>query len=212
MTDATPRPLLQLARLFADSLQGDADVDVARFARAFRALVRLVEGLGPFAALSVIEAGKNLEKIEAGAAGGSLDALLRAEAARAIHGAGGVLHDPSAAMGVLWLGRLLHFWEEVCGLLAQPAAADGEAPALKRSIDVAYERTLLSHHGWVTEGAFRLAVQVAPQWEDVRHHFAPDDECFRSDVREWMGASQPLLTRITRVMTELDLVDARKTP
>jgi hypothetical protein len=30
-----------------------------------------------------------------------------------MHAKGGVLKDPSAAMGVLWIGRFVAFWEEV---------------------------------------------------------------------------------------------------
>ena len=34
------------------------------------------------------------------------------------HGKGGLLQDPSAAMGVLWIARFIAFWEEVCARAA----------------------------------------------------------------------------------------------
>jgi hypothetical protein len=78
-----------------------------------------IEGLGPFGVGVCAQCRGNMEKVEGGlqatkCQGSSLLAVLRSEAAAGIHGKGGVLQDPSAAIGVLWIGRFVAFWEQVC--------------------------------------------------------------------------------------------------
>ena len=67
-------------------------------------------------------------------------------------------------MGLLWIGRILRFWEEVCLLRAVPMPPDfgGEpTPAsFQETLDTAYKATLLPYHGWVTQQAFSVAVQT----------------------------------------------------
>ena len=214
-----PRTLQRIAQCFLDSLLGGSDVHVQRFVFACKNFAGVIAELGPFAAVSVREANVNLGKIEdaqraaaaQGAPANSLEALLKHESASGMHGAGGVLQDPSAAMGILWVARLLAFWEEVVVLRTVPPPADAPADAeFRETIMAAYKSTLLPYHGWVTEKAFVLAVQAAPAWSDVERHFAPTLDDFKSDVHEWVRISQQIQDRITAVLRALDLEDTRK--
>ena len=90
----------------------------------------------------------NLDKIlgglrATGCQGSSLLALLRSEAAAGMHGAGGVLADPSAAMGVLWISRFVSFWEQICLMRLQPPPPNGCTPTLTQTISDAYQQQLL---------------------------------------------------------------------
>ena len=212
---ADARRLRKIASVFSECCHGEEDVDVHALVEAGRAFVGMLESVGGFAALSIQEAANNLSKITAGmqavgARGGSLLSILRAEVQSGIHGAGGLLKDPSAAMGVLWICRFLTFWEEVCLMRAQPPPPDGEVVSLRKTIEGAYKHTLLPYHGWVTEKAFDVAAAAAPDWAVVRPHFAPSDEFFVEDAYAFVRASQKLLPRIMAALTKLDLVDTRK--
>lgn len=135
---ADNRRLRHIAGLLAGCSHGDDDVDIDLYLDACYAFVRLLEDLGTFAALSVQEATNNLRKIAESsdgvrARGSSLLALLSAEARAGVHGPGGLLKDPSAAMGVLWIARYLAFWEEVCARAPRGRARSRAQAALPRS-------------------------------------------------------------------------------
>ena len=93
---------------------------------------------------------------------------------------------------------------------AQPPPPDGTAVSLRVTLDGAYRHILLPYHGWMTEEAVDLAVKTAPDWDDVRPHFAPSDHAFREDVAAFLPASQRLLRRINAARARLDLVDVRR--
>ena len=93
---------------------------------------------------------------------------------------------------------------------AQPPLPTGGAVPLTTTIDQAYRNTLLPYHGWVTEKAFTVAVSAAPDWEDIKHNFAPNDEMFRADVAVFVRSNQGLLARVNQALRKLDFVDLRK--
>ncbi len=214
------RPLQRFMQLLLESLLGDDDVDIKRFVSACRAFIAIISKCGTFAAVSVREAVINLEKIEAaqsnlaslGPAAISLDALFKHEVASGMHGAGGVLKDASGAMGVLWMCRVLTFWEQVCLLRTVPKPMDNtQEDSLSTTLKQAYDHALLPHHGWVTQKAFEVAIATAPNdWPTMESRFAPSREEFRSDVHDWIRASQQILTRIMAKLRAHDLEDVRK--
>ena len=215
--EAEQRRLKNIGDRIARSCHGDDDVDVGALVEVVHAFVKMLEvgSLGAFGTLTRQEALSNLHKLTAGctaagATGGSLLGVLRAEKRNGIHGAGGVLKDPSAAMGVLWIARFLGFWEEIVLMRAQPPPPDGSLVTLRTTIEGAYQHTLLPYHGWMTEKAFQAAVMASPEWEAVRPDFAPTEELYREDVGTFVAASQPLLKRINAALTQLDLFDTRK--
>ena len=145
-----------------------------------------------------------------GANGGSLKGLLSTEARKGLHGAGGVLKDPSAAMGILWLVRFIAFWEQVCKLRANLLATEASSTSLQTTVEEAYKQCLLPYHGWVTQKAFQMAFQASPTWESVLPYFADSDDVFRQDVDGFVLASQELKLRVMAALSQFDLVDVRK--
>ena len=211
------RALQHFAERLVASQYGANDLDVGRLLDAVKAFVISLEELGGFMALSMREVAVNVSKVEAAlgctsecAYDRSLRALLESEILCGLHSSGRGLADPSAAMGVLWVGRVLRFWEEVCLLRTAPAAAgeNSQAP-LVQVLDTAYQSTLIQYHGWVTQQAFSLTIQAAPEWSSIEGKLAPDNDTFRADVAEWVSASP--VKRINTILTELDLVHDQKT-
>ena len=163
-------PLRDISKLLREAIHGD-DVDVPSLIELIRQFIVIIENLGAFASISVTEAKSNLHKIETGlkaaaGRGSSLLGLLKSEKQSGMHGAGGILADPSAAMGVLWIGRFLKFWQEVCILQAQPPPPDGGAIVLRSTIERVYEHTLLPYHGC-----------AAPPLPDLRRIALLHDRC-----------------------------------
>ena len=112
---AIERMLNDSAQLFAESLLDEDDVDVAKFIKACRHYTRVLEKIGPFTMLSVRETQSNITKIEQTylldpARFRSMINMLEEEVSSRMHSPGGVLADPSAAIGLLWARRGLAFW------------------------------------------------------------------------------------------------------
>ena len=125
--EPSQHPLVDMTAKMQAALYGEDDVDVYRLAKCVKAFIVIVEKLGRFASISIAEAKSNTQKLEDGIAlasasakGGSLVALLRSEVSAGMHGKGGMIKDPSAAMGVLWIARFIQFWQEICILRAAP--------------------------------------------------------------------------------------------
>ena len=140
------RPLRRSARAFSECSQG-SDINVPRFLRAAKAYCDLVSRFGRFAVPSAGEISRCIVKVEQAAAqlakngtkGNSMKALLQAEVALGLHGPGGVLADPSAAMGLLWTRRGIAFWLDVFQQQIKKSAS------LKGQMASAYEHTRAPH-------------------------------------------------------------------
>lgn len=117
--EGTPSPTRLIgvsAVAFADCLLGDDDVDACKFMACCRAFAGILEKLGSFTLISVREVHSNMAKVDtsyqlAPERFRSMRALLREEVDSQMHAAGGVIADPSAAMGLLWARRGLSFWQ-----------------------------------------------------------------------------------------------------
>ena len=109
------RFLADSAQLFAECLLDEGDVDVNRFLRACRFFATVLEKAGPFTMLSIRETQSNIQKIEGTflldpERFRSMHSLLQEEVSSGMHAPGGLLADPSAAIGLLWARRGLQFW------------------------------------------------------------------------------------------------------
>ncbi len=103
------------AQSFAECMLDEDDVDVPRFIAACRGYVDVLHRLGPFTMISIREVQSNMVKEETAFGVDpqrlvSMRALLEEEVKSHTHSPGGVLADPSAAMGLLWARRGLAFW------------------------------------------------------------------------------------------------------
>ena len=165
------------AQRFAECLLDDADIDVNQFLRACRHYTRVLEKIGPFTMLSVRETHSNLSKIETTylldpVRFRSMVTMLEEEVSSAMHSPGGVLADPSAAIGLLWARRGLSFWislfrphvERHCELKKQrEAAARDEASTWEAHREVASTLGLAAPAPIALEPRSRTAsVSMAP--------------------------------------------------
>ena len=94
----------------------------------------------PAGAVHVSQVHANMRKVEqffdlAPARYRSMRALLEAETASGMHQPGGLLTDPSAAMGLLWARRGLAFWVLVYkDRLERPEASSDHLGAISRDL------------------------------------------------------------------------------
>jgi len=215
------RPLGRSARAFADSLRGN-DINLPTFLAAARAYCDLVGHFGSFAAPSSSEVRRCLAKIEQGIqklahSGGrrrvrigriqSMKALLQAEAAvEGLHKPKGMIADPSAAIGLLWARRALHYWVEAFDEHAHHSGS------LLDELLIAYERSLAKFHGWIARRASMMASQAAPTWEDVRTNakLAPSDAAMRDDMRNWANSVRKVVKCMHALHVKFDMEDTRK--
>lgn len=210
------------------------DLDLNEFLAATREFCDLMRKFGSFVSPSVANVRMCLLKIERAcdelaAADGprrhwgrrrslqSMKALLKAEAEAGVHGKGGVLADPSAAIGLLWVRRGLLFWARVFELEAErlgrgPEARGSEAGVLKAQSDAAYDEVLSPVHGWVSRRGYKLAMSRCPEWSDARQRAGlPEcDEALRADFAAWAKAMRKLAKCMTKLHVNLDLEDKRR--
>ena len=109
------RFLRDSAQLFAECLLDERDVDVSKFVAACRHFATVLEKAGPFTMLSIRETQSNIQKMEHTylldpERFRSMFDMLREEVSSGMHSPGGLLADPSAAIGLLWARRGLLFW------------------------------------------------------------------------------------------------------
>lgn len=205
------------------------DVDLRELVEATRELCAVLLKFGAYMGPSVSDVRRNLERIEEARRKWlrasprrrqlSMKALLAAEVAAEIHGRGGVLADPSGAMGLLWVRRGLAMWADTFEQQAramQQAAVTGEGEgSLAAHTRVAYERTVQAHHGWVSRRAFGVACRATPDWETVvrRAGLRTDkggDEALRLELKCWAAAVRDLTEAMRSLHTDRDLEDRRK--
>ena len=119
MVDRPVERFLQLsAQRFAECLLDQEDVDTREFIRACRHFATVLEKAGPFTMLSIRETHSNIAKIEQtyllnSEKFRSMFAMLEEECSTGMHAPGGILADPSAAIGLLWARRGLQFWVSI---------------------------------------------------------------------------------------------------
>mmetsp|Transcript_15825 Transcript_15825/g.52176 ORF Transcript_15825/g.52176 Transcript_15825/m.52176 type:complete len:348 (-) Transcript_15825:169-1212(-) len=233
---ADARPLRISAGHFGKCLSGDADVDVALFIAACQNYCKVLALIGPFTLLSTREVISNMKKIEhsfelAPVRYRSMRELLEAEVAAGMHQPGGVLVDPSAAVGLLWARRGLTFWVHIFRELSRIgrqrqsgriSPAEGPTPSgrstprggsptgdvsLKELVERGYAATLQPFNGWLSQNSMSLALRAVPQ-EFPR--LAPTQLEMLEDLEAWCDVVEQLVGRMAAVQLELDLEDRRK--
>ena len=140
----------------------------------------------------------------------SLADSLRAE--NRAHKPGGVLEDPSVAVGFLWLRRTLAFQ---VGINRYALAADGPV-ALAAAAKRAYADELEPVHGWLLRGVFGAALNNVPAWDAYLVAVAPQvpaeyrHAVVRRDLEAFNAALVPLLAAWKQLFIDLDLEDVRR--
>jgi len=204
------------------------DVDVGKLLAATKAYCVLISRFGKFVGPSISNVRQCMEKVEAAqkqlCTGSrrslrSVSNLLAAERESGMHKPGGVLADPSAAMGLLWLRRGLEYWADVFEQEAAALKAASKrqnkptpAPSLVAQCEAAYNRLLVPFHGWVSRRAFALALGLTPDWRDVRAcaGLSTSDDELRSELSLLASELRSLCGRLRRLHVQLDLEDKRR--
>ena len=231
--------LVNSASKFKSCCHGKHDLDLAEFVKATNDFLKFLRLLGPWTAASISETRACLTKVEEActlleaqrlaASSNSIKKrrahrlktvmdLLDAEVASGVHGKGGAIADPSAAMGLLWVRRGLEHWAALFGLEAQRLKASGTVEggrgAFAKQGQSAYDATVGPFHGWVARNAFKLTLQAAPEWEVVRKRSglpAASYKDLRRELREWEKAVTALTKRLRLLHDRYDCEDCRKT-
>lgn len=209
---------IAVSKSFKDCCGSKSDVDVNRLLVATRDYCNLLARFGRFVGPSVANVRGCIDKVEKarnelrGTTKEKLDsvkALLKSE--RHIHRPGGVLVDPSAAMGMLWLRRGLEFWIEVFDQQIQ-ALKKKKTVALASQCEVAYRRTVADFHGWASRRGSKVALSLAPEWTEVcaRAKLGGSDEALRKDLCALVSATRELCDRLKSLQVKYDLEDKRR--
>ena len=180
LTDAVPSK-------GAAGLRIDAFIDAID-----RGTLHVLRALGPCALLAVKNGVDNLAKIraatEAAEAAGAkctyVHELLDFEVTRGVHklgtasdGSGAVLGNPSGAIAVLWIRRLLQFSAAVLQRVLEGSAIDV-------AMEQAYGDMLRPFHGWMLRKAFGVAISRVPPsavvWDSLVPGCATEDQSLKA--------------------------------
>jgi len=192
--------------------QDDNDIHVGRLLNACDRLEDTMEKIGFKQGAKDI--GMNIRKIRnmyckvPACQRDTMPALLRYEKEMGMHSNG--IKDPSAAMGFLWLGRVLNYQYSMFKLMLD----ENEEPydAARR----AYDLYLKHHQSWAVQKVCQAAMTTLKPMKktSVFSRFGGfEEDCFgpmehdatNRDLYELMDCWQPLLNRWKKVFSDLNL-------
>jgi len=216
-TESDPVTLKQSAALFSKCLLGETDIDVRAFMKGCRHYKEVMSTMGSFTILQIREVEINVKKMEhtyqlAPQKYRSMRELLKAEVDSGMHQPGGVLADPSSAMGLLWARRGLRFWVAYFRPRLDP---DNPPEPIAPNEDClrCFEEALKPYCGWLVTTSMIAASTASPKWEEVAagmgNEKTPEDLC--KTLQTWYTAVVTLLDRMEVIQKEMDLEDQRKT-
>jgi len=184
------------------------EISVPQLLETGEAFMRILEAMGPAMKIGRMDFGNNMRKTRtwyaADPAGrATLHAFLAAEKAAGIHRPGGVLKDPSGAIGTLWMRRTFEFiiciFERLLeGATMPEAVRGGYADALER------------FHGRLLRGTFSVVFRGVPSREVFLRALEVSDETITRSVRALCLVSRPACARMRAVAESLDLEDTRR--
>ena len=140
----------------------------------------------------------------------TLRGLLETEKGTGIHGPGGLLHDPSAAIALIWVRRTLSFVVRCLEGVLDESKTTSEVTAY------AYKTELEPFHGWLLAGTFNVALSVIPSREEVYERLGPHlpegnrTKLLHMEVSECLELLRSVIHSMTQLFIELDLEDTRK--
>lgn len=199
---------------------GTPELSMGALLEGFKIQLRLLETFGSLMNPIIKNEEVNLQKVNSAWVSlgrpPTLRGLLEGEKARGIHGRNGVLKDPSGAMALLWMRRMLQFtvafFEAICHAPA-PSGGNGALTPLART---AYAATLEQFHGWLLKIGFKVGLKGLPKRDEFFRKLAPgaaDHErhvrCVE-DMRECSAVQRKVVDAMLSLFRELDLEDKRK--
>ena len=203
----------------AHSTKQRIDIDVGRLLDACDEFLALQRAMGGAMAAPARYFEANIQSVREGwpdktAGEMTMRELLEAEARTGIHKAGGVLKDPSAACGLLWLRRTIAFHSTLFGDVA--ASDPGDTLSPRNAALHAYAVELEPFHGSLLRRVYRFGLPrgMLPRaafLARLRATTAPcEDETLLQGMRDLVAEWRPLLEEWRRLFVELDLEDPRK--
>ena len=161
-----------------------------------------------------------------------MTAALQAEAAGGMHAQSPAqLAEPSAALGLLWMRRLLGFQHAVLhGLVQSEEERTGRAPITSKAAGngatdtkaisrAAYAEHYEKYHGWIVKKTFSVALSGVPPRDELfrrlapRLKAAPPQQLEAACLRE-LGECEAVMRRVFESMhrsfDQLGLDDRRK--
>jgi len=216
--DLRSSKLDEVVRAFAKVYDG-SDIDSSKLIKACRAHLDLMRNGGSALCLVAKDLESNLRKVEdffckRPKECKTLSSLLELERGMGAHD-GNCLHDPSAAMGLLWIRRSLAFQSHLFDALIP---RDGRHP--KDAACEAYGEHLAPYHGWMLRSVFPVSLSQMPVREVFVAKFGEvdviqdlDEEDERKVIRKLRAlilTLEPLLLAWKETFERLDLEDTRR--
>lgn len=143
----------------------------------------------------------------------SISGLLEFERQQGIHGPGGILKDPSGAMGLLWIRRSLALQHSLYTRVIQ-----NQHP-MEAALS-AYRSTVQPYHGWALQKVYVIGVQRTglTRQEMLRtiggyapEQFGPQQEKTTvEDLKRLLSAWEPIIEHCQQTHEKLDLEDKRR--
>jgi len=195
------------------------EIDTHQLLQACRKLEASMRSIGQSQAAKEME--NNICKVEAlykqttDKQRRTLTHLLEYEKSLGIHEPGGLLKDPSAAIGLLWIRRSLSFQYKMYSILLTEKKTPTEA-----ALD-AYNTELRPFHAWPLQRLYTLALKTGSpsQSRDIMARlggYNKDDitwsqeQATRRDLQQLLRIWRPLLSRWKQIYHDLDLEDTRR--
>jgi hypothetical protein len=205
---------------FKSVLRNGKEVEIAQLLKACRAHLILVKSGGTALKLVAKDMESNLQKAEtlhrllqSQNKGKDLSSMLEIEREQGIHD-GNVLHDPSAAMGLLWIRRSLAFQMDLYSSLL-PSSTQSPAQA---AMD-AYNKHLLPFHGWMLQKVFPLSLSQMPERQVFIAKFGGMESKDLNDTNEreiveklgdLVKTWEPLIGAWKEEFAKMDMEDVRR--
>jgi hypothetical protein len=145
----------------------------------------------------------------------SIAAIVRYEMDAGVHTDRRHLKENSAAMGLLWLGRIINYqYDMFSHMLNHDDAEPYEAARL------AYERNLKSHLSWTLQKVCQAAMNMLKpvkksmiysrigglDYNNNNDFDGQGEEATKRDLRRVLGTWEPMLFRWKQIFAELDLI------
>lgn len=205
--------LRKFARRFSSSVKVNGDIDVRRFVSAGEEFSHAVERFGDFTRRGVVDARKNLKRVEKAAGGRvvSMQVLLRDELRRGSRHPNGGPARSTGAEALLWSRLSVSFWVEI---FKEHLRGKTSLPDATRS---GFERSLARYLDRFSRAAFAAGLrQSTPDWEEVRRHThlgcengQCSDETLAAELKAFVREVEPVLDRMARLQKQVGLEDPR---
>jgi len=210
------RPLVSNKETFSKCVLPGGDIDVYAYERGCRNFAdHVMEGMCIGGRLMAVTTHANVEKLRESLAnyelttgmpaGRSLRALYHWEAKQKMHEPGGVIADPSAAMGVLWCRHGLQTWINFFELSMAHADPQDCGVLMEEAIEASHGELV----GWWSRQTVALACKTMGPWEELAQTVGPSRADTELDAKAWCRVVTEVIVALKALQKECDYEDQR---